>query len=532
MKVIKAAGQQAAPTTQTIQAAPQHSMAGQTINVPGSINQPGQYNNQPFTDAMAAVKVSLRGARFFEASATPALHFCPYTINSDNALISQLQDVTNGGLCVDENALRGIAGKIINVSDTTQGEIGIAGGWSSRRCSVFLDFEVQSGDMIFREILTGYTDSNLIVDGIGSGKIAGDVRIYVNGIIRVGQRRIADHQGQRTVMNVSSNMQVLRPITVNNGQSIVTTERTQRSTDMVTGWQSVIAGLDENAVDPRNDLNSPSNNELGVGASRMGTNVASNFLSNVLQSFSTAHAKQQYDDFRNDDRMMLGSVASQLREDSLVGATMFKLLKNRTSYAATQSFSWAELLTSMTAVNEQGILSKVIAHVPDYANVQTWNAYGHEAKIARELTHVIPAICTQFMASAFTFSLTNFGTGKPTILPSNYQCMFDDMNSNQFASALVNTIVTHVAPEIMTAERCLTYEVKVTYVVGGMMDIRIKLDGSLQETPFLLPCYCDHLNSPAHALDQKQVNQNGVSLGKVVSETFSGHAPEQAVTFV
>jgi hypothetical protein len=487
--------------------------------------------NNVFGDVPESITRNLRAARFIEVPGTNPLHYRPISVNNAPGVLADLQNVTRGGLQIDEASLREIASDIVSPSRQSQGTIGIFGGWDERRCSVFLDFEIISGAMSYREILTCYTDTAQI----SHAGVAGDIRIFPNSVIRVAESRRRTPHGPVVQMRAEQNVQVLNPIAVQlNGQAQLTeSNRTMRVSDLLTGYQNIVAGVPEDAYDDRNLASRDTVSGVGVAASRMTNGISSNFLSSAMTSYSQATANND-NGLSTNDRYVLGTAASHARETELTGCQIFSMLKERTSYSMTGFFTWQELLGAVNASDPNGLQVHMLPPTAPLSmanDMQTWGDYSDETMIAHKLTHAIPAICTQTLTSVFQFRATMDPINGHVVLPQNYQAVLDGLNEAAFSQSLISALQNAILPEIFPATKVGTYVIDVNYVVGGDMIIHVELDGSGITVPYSLPCYCDSLASSVMALDQRTVLNNGQKLGEVVTGNFTAVDPSAATRY-
>lgn len=470
-----------------------------------------QYNNS-FELQPPSVNITLIGAHMVEVPASNPLHYRPLSVNASSDLITELQNVTEGGIQIDEQAIRQVARQIISPSQQSQGQIAIAEGWSVNRCSVFLMFQIETPGKIYREVVSGYTDTNAIGH---NNSVAPDIRIFVNSVIRVHEQTRRGPHGAATHMAAVANAQVLRPIVVANNNQYIEGETALRPTDLLTGWaNSLDSKLD---VDTRSMLGNDANGNMGLASNRS-NGISSNFLAKTLTSYSQACSGED-NNMANNDRWVVGKAASYAREQSLLGSQIFSLLKNRTSYASAGFFTWGELMGAVPVAPNCLRTVPLPPNVSIGINSQAWGSVSQEEQIAVRMTHAIPAICGHNMAGTFSFNATNM-TGPHVVTPTGFTGIFENQSELHFAQAIVRSLQMAILPELFDG-MVDYYVIDCSYVNGGFMTMNISINGG-DNNPFEMPNYCDALNSLTIATNQAVADNNGHKLGEIISRTFTG----------
>lgn len=468
------------------------------------------YENQ-FDHAAPQTEIACVGAYFVEVPSGQPLHYRPLSIDSGNGLITDLQNATEGGLHIDQAALRSIAREIVTPSVQSKGSILIQNGWDTNRCSVYLMFRVTTPRSIYHEVLTGYTDNNNITEGY----VAPDIRIFINSVIRVSEQQRRTNQGAVTTMVAQENAQVLRPIVIDNAGQQSQGSIGLRPTDVLTGWANNFGRVD---VDVRSSIAGNVDGEVGI-ASRRSNGISSHYLSKALTSFSLANNGEN-DSMANNDRWIAGKSATEAREKSLTASHLFSLLKNRTSLAEAGCFTMSQLQGAMpfapgciqTRLIPRGAMRIGV-------NTQTWGDYSEETQIGVKLANAVPAISGHNMISNFKFKATNI-TGAHVVLPQNIQMLFPGASEQAFTHQLMLAMQHSILPEIFDGV-CSYYDIECEYAVGGVMMISISVNGQ-PHVPYEMPNYCDALAASTIATEQREVDNNGHHLGELLSRTFTG----------
>ncbi|UKZ10913.1 hypothetical protein CZP2022_190 [Vibrio phage C-ZP2022] len=479
------------------------------------------YEHSVIAQVNQGVTVNLIGAMFFEVPASQPLHYRPMNIHLSQAGINALQNVTEGGAIINEATLREIANDIIRPSDTSRGEIGIQGGWGTSRCSVFLNFEIKSGEMTYYEVLTGYTATPEIG---ANNTVANHLLIIPNSLLRVGQQSSHGSMGQRLTMSTRQNQHVLTPIQVMTQTGQVSGANSQRPTDLLVGLQNQVVGTSRDGYDPRQALNKPT----GVASDRVVNSSSAKTLNRILTSWSQA-AQQSEKSLQHNDRYMIGLAATNARENDFSSSQLFTLLGARTQFGQSGAFTWQELCGAVAGVNWQAVRTQpLMAGMPNAANMASWGGFGEEVKIGNRLTQAVPSIVTQVLGAEFSFTATkDIINNTHAVLPEIFRPMFEVQSDAHYMHAAVQAMANTILPEIIPPT-VGQYQLKCHFVIGGDMFMEISLDGK-PPVPLIMPCYCDSLSSMNIATSKEEVDANGQKIGEIIRNTFVGAAsPAQA----
>lgn len=459
------------------------------------------------------VEINLVGAMFFEVPQTQPLHYRPIGVHVSPQGLHALQNVTEGGSVLDESAIRDVARQLIAPSDTSRGIIGIQGGWSTSRCSVFLNFEIKSANMVINEVLSGYTTT----PSITATSIDPQILIIPNSVVRINTTRTHSAHGARAAFNVSQNAHVLTPIGIQTHTGVVNGEHSLRPADALTGWGNTVAQLNPNGYDPRCALNQAN----GVAADRVVNGLPSKYLSKTLNAWATAQQSSEKQLMSNDG-FVIGMAASSAREQDFKASQLFNLIENRTSFAQAGAFTWAEICGAVNQVNPEGIRAVPLqAGAPSQASMQNWGANSQAVKVGHALTQAVPSIVSQGLGVQFNFKAYRDPIQGHVLIPSHFQAMFpEQQNDVAFMHSITNAIKNVVLPEVIGPE-IGSYVIDCQYTVGGDMFMSISVNGEPEE-PLIMPCYCDSLSSMAIVGSREEVNQAGAAIGQLIENTFVG----------
>ncbi|CAH0448043.1 hypothetical protein SM033_00219 [Vibrio phage vB_VpaM_sm033] len=459
------------------------------------------------------VEIRLVGAMFFEVPQTQPVHYRPIGVHVTPQGLHALQTVTEGGSVLNEAALRDVARQLISPSDTSRGIIGIQGGWNSSRCSVFLNFEIKSANMVINEVLSAYTTTPAIT----ATSIDPSIVIIPNSVVRIGQSYSHGAHGNRASFNVSQNSHVLTPISIQTHTGTVNGEHSLRPADALTGWGNVVSNLNPNGYDPRCALNQAN----GVAADRIVNAMPSKYLSKTLNAWATAQQSSEKQLMSNDS-FVIGTAASSAREQDFKASQLFNLIENRTSFSQSGAFTWAEICGAVLEVNAQGVRTAPLQPgAPSAANMQNWGANSEAVKVGHALTQAVPSVVSQGLGVQYNFKAYRDPIQGHVLVPAHFQAMFpEQQNDVAFMNSIGAAIQNVVLPEVITPE-IGEYVIDCQYTVGGDMYMNISINGQPAE-PLIMPCYCDSLSSMAIVGSREEVNQAGVAIGQLIENTFVG----------
>lgn len=482
------------------------------------------YNN-PITEgiqASSSISVDVVKAFFIAVPAEHPMHYRPMVMTFDDNSFREMRDITANGLTLDHAALRHVSRNIISQSRQSQGVIGIDNGWGTQRFAFYILFRVTTPARISDEILTGYTDELGMseLNGPSSRVWNPNMTLSVNSHMRVHSQETYGTHGSQLVYSGRDVNQVLRPTYIQlNNQQVNMTESSiaMRPVDALTRLQVERMGNPNDILDTRGRLQA-GDGSYGISSSRK-NELSSQYLSKILQSYSNAYRQS---DGMGGEVMTTGTAASYAREISLDSSVLFRHLGQYSSYAHAGYLTFGEMVRMFPYFENQiqVVMPARGSVVDNTIDTQGWGAPDAVTNVAYALSHTVPAILSDTLAVAASFTVHNQGFGgQPDIVVENLQPMFDSVADERIYPAFCEAILNDLIPELFPNNE-EDYRIQMTCSLFGSSSISVSLNGSVM-TPFTAPNYADGLTSSSIGANEAQLVDTALKTGGMLDAVFS-----------
>ena len=431
----------------------------------------------------------------------------------DMDVVDDFLEITNDGRDINHVNLAGLSGRIIRPSALPQSEIDIDGGFNERRMVFMIALEHRSYQSRHPKvtILSGYTDR---VDVTLSGKVAYDLRMYVNSVTQVntlGQPRPTDishvisansynafdMQGHRQDRYGEKSLKLLRPM------------------DVIRNMEHQ-HGDSYNNIDTANVIMSSRNH-----SSRRMNGLSSRYLSSIVKSVITSDTTDIFDTGLNQSRYALARSSSSIKEGNLIQDPVTRELKEISTFLSDGYVTWDDLNRIVPHLDDD----TQIMFMKNNPNMLSREARGHDTErwdggsqttvAATIISQSLGAILSSCLLTYIELEFSNETVdGNPMVRISNLASFGDFLDPETQAQHLEFIIVNELIP-ILTFDGEYDISVKIEFDIQLDAFISISWDGE-DWVDFTTPNFCDGLLSPVISTNDNALSDISRHTGALV----------------
>lgn len=470
--------------------------------------------------------------------------------NSVNA-VNVLGNLLNEQGTLPEAKLRQLGSQIVTCSTEHEGLVAIPNGWSGQRLRFLLIFEVRSRSLRYYEILTGYTDYDSPTIGLGAndGGVDPQMRLFFNNVIRMKPVSVPDNFGaMKEQLTLMSTHQVMttRDGTANFDLSGLNRPVPKEMITPTTLFQrmemnSGILGVGHGGL---LDSRSRVGNGGGITMASRANTLGSNFFANTFKGAQNAITALNID-ANGSQQMNRRGIYNAAGNNTLASETtvlddkVLARIRENSDYSTRGSVSWERFSaifpeSSMTCeVIRQGEVQESYQYNQADAfnlgdagagNAESWES-AHLATVkAQQLLTSIPALMTDCILSAVTFSATNMVTGfalDPFEMRMSFASSYlgDGVNLNPLVDLFINEFRTRIHP-VLSENNHLHYLFTMHCNALGEMRMTIKYDGLPHTYNYSAGAYADHLYTPMMSGDSSRLNLLATDFDGLLTDVF------------
>jgi hypothetical protein len=438
----------------------------------------------------------------------------PYRSVMDGSVIrtlgSILEQTPNGQLTSD--SFSNVAGSVMAPSSEPAGNINIVNGWDTKRIRFLLQVEfIGAKSGVETHYILGYTDFS----GVSlQGKFAPDMVFYINSIVQTRKTMVHSPQGMREVEFVVDSSQVL----AENAWSGIWNQNqkySMRPQDIVTGMAvSHLASPYSHMEGEYEDvtiLDASSMLRPEAMKSRRGNNLASHYVSSMVNNYSIAAQNNSFGDpdSTNNTIETLNRTRSTLAEMSAGLDPFLHMLSGITNKVAGNSFTFGQLTQfdpNVDYVAEHIVISSAQQGALHHAGQTAyWNGSDLSTQAATVLSQSVPAIMTDLLISKVVFNSTNNTIGGRPFTQIIHGVGFSTMDMTKHWVAFANRFEREVMSSV-TNNFATSYSVQMTVDLLGETVIKIAIANN-PIIDFVVPSFCDNLLTPI-ITQQKEIPRN------------------------
>lgn len=456
----------------------------------------------------------------------------PMTTKIGMDAVSRVTEATQDFTNINPKGLRDIAGDIIAPATEAVGNVGISGGWGTRRFRFIMTVSENNQfnhlNNITR-IIYGYTnEGNLDPSGIDP-----EQRFYFNSETIVANTIGRTPNGQVIVPRVQASHQIINGFSTGESNPVygpnANTIYTIRPEDVYTSIQNenVIARLNQGIEWNNNgghysNIDGPvhirdSRNQLGVGGemklARRSEHSSAIYLSEVLRGYKEGITE-------SDDPTSTNSVAgvaqSAIGNDSVVTNNFLMLLREKCGFNQKGYVTFRELCsvfpdlqsrTHCTSSMSPSMPQRIMVGagsgnrrgngLSDVSDSNHWHGATAETIAATMLGQIVPSIMASTMFETISFTAFNGLGGRNDfvvqLIPEAIRMVVDGLNAHEYGNIFISQLKDQVlVPVSFSNQRTFTMTVSCDLVGETIVDI--SFDGNPSER-FVAPSFADSLTT-------------------------------------
>lgn len=435
----------------------------------------------------------------------------PYTTNLTGDEVNELVEVTLNGASITNEALSGVASKIMRPSTESRGVVPITHGWGERRLRFLIEATEDLGHgHVNRLIISGFTEHYGFAPQ--SQSLDPEMRLFFNNVIHIRSNLENTPTGriQRDAVAEASQIISLLPEEqsishngwANQGYGPAPLYYMSRPEDVAVSLMSEaiaddhVIGL-ETVMSPR------------PKKSRRSNTHAPSFLSRTLNALKTAAITSENDFEGSGLDYQYSKARSSLKDPRITLDGFMEHLIAATDYSHTGSVRWADFVrvfpeAAMDHVTKVYLKGNVHQATPmdggvmapfERGSTEHWNGNSMETIAATILSNAVPAVMMELMFTKLTFVATNNTlNGMPAIEIRDAASFTRGLNMEQYLYALEQRLINEVIMDI-TRNNSISFHLMMRVDVIGDTAISISI-GSGPVIDYSVPTFCDSLISP------------------------------------
>lgn len=470
--------------------------------------------------------------------------------NSINA-VNLLGNLIHEQGTLPEAKLKQLGSQIVTCSVNHEGVVAIPNGWDAQRLRFLLIFEVRSRSLRYYEILTGYTDFDEPTISLTGqeGGVNPQMRLFFNNVIRMKPVSVPDNfGGVREQLTLMSTHQVMttrdgdpsfdltgfsRPVP----KELITPTTLFQRMELNSG---IMGGANGGIMDSRSRVG----NGGGITMANRGNTLGSNFFANTFKGAQNAITALNIDAHGSNqlNRKAVYNAASNntlASETTVLDDKVLAKIRENSDYASRGSITWErfsaifpESSTTCEVIRAKDV-QESYTHDSSQAfnlgdaqanNSESWES-AHIATVkAQQLLTSIPALMTDCLLSAVTFSATNMTTGF-ALDPFDFRMSFaasylgDNVNINPLIDLFKNEFRTRIH-SVISENNELHYLFTMHCNALGEFRMTIKYDGLPHTFNYNTGAYCDHLYTPVLSSDAGKLNLLATDFDGILTDVF------------
>lgn len=530
------------------------SFAGVTGNK--SLHMDGSLQTNDITNVLLGDdKISVVKGVFMRAPKVRGAVSRPHTLdtsssNSINA-VNLLGNLLHDQGTLPEAKLRQLGSQIVTCAVDHEGTVAIPNGWDTQRLRFLLIFEVRARSLRYYEILTGYTDFDTPTIGLNGqeGGVAPEMRLFFNNVIRMKPVTHVDNFGvsreQLTLMsthqvmttrdgNVSFDLSGMdRPVP----KELITPTTLFQRMEFNSG---IIGGGHGGILDSRSRVG----NQGGITMANRGNTLGANFFANTLKGAQNAITSLNID-ANGSNQMNRRAVYNTASNHTLASETtvledkVLARIRENSDYAARGSITWERFSMIFPEASQTCQVLRMAEAQESYTynqadafnlgeaqsnNSESWES-AHIATVkAQQLLTSIPALMTDCLLSAVTFSATNMTTGfalDPFDMRMSFASSYlgDNVNINPLVDLFISDFRTRIHP-VISENNEMHYLFTMHCNALGEMRMTIKYDGLPHTYNYNAGAYCDHLFTPVLSSNAGRLNLLAQDFDGLLTDVF------------
>jgi hypothetical protein len=453
----------------------------------------------------------------------------PFQVHVNESVIENLARATRGGANLGVSAVQSLAGEIVKPSAMTEGAVGIANGWNSRRFRGML--RVREEHPIYKGTTTQriffvYTDQC----DASMNYLDPNMRIYFNSETVITEAMKHTPMGMQKHAQIVSSNQIVTPLDMNagaNGYYSTAASHLVRPEDVFSIGQTLqtVNRLQQSGAFP-GTVNRAYDYRTMVGEcgayqySHRQDTSPTRYVSNSLNAFQhsvkeAAMAAEGFDDTASNMELLLGEAQAHVQNDDIHKNTFLAILKERCGYMERGFITLSDLNREFPDTLRYGEVTKYsmdngqsIRKV-NYAEQSCHFKGADPTSIAASmLAQTIPSIMMDNYLRLVTIAVTNGnmpGTYAFQISGEGTKLVMEGIDARPYLLEFERRLGTDCL-NALTHNNGIPFQISLTSDLAGDSVIDISLGGEAP-TRFVAPTFSDGLFSPVITRDGAKANK-------------------------
>jgi hypothetical protein len=444
-------------------------------------------------------------------------YYRPYESYLDKQGLDSIKEATEEGTMVSSARLSKVASDIIFPSSTPQAKIQLPNGIKEGRYAFILVIEATFEHWVEKEIIRGFTDY-LGVDN--NNNIDPQMRFFINNIATIKEVRTPNNYS----MYPNAGYQVSKPSLDSNVLAIIpeyTDAISLRPEDAVMWKQSQLMRMhSDNVNDSRSRLTSPL-----AKLSDRGNCIPSIYLNSIINGYRKGFsAISDLDNNRFDDEY---DPSTDMYDNALIHISSGLINKSylhnslpKNNMRPSHEFTFDDLnrtwprpkgFFKITKPSPKNQLFSPLLHT------EHWDGATTETSVAFSLTHILPAIMSDFLLVGLCLEINNIGISRrPEICIGNYTEIVKGYNNISRLMDLQSRIELDVVHGLLL-KKAVIFDINMVVNLTANSSFEISLNGGVK-IPYNAPMFCDSYFSPLIGLNYNAVANISDNVEFIASE--------------
>lgn len=449
-----------------------------------------------------------------------------YTTYLDGVGLQQVQQATNYGQSISAEALAGVSGSVLQLSQAGH-SVDMVNGWGTNRFRFLMAVEqntIQGGRFI--QYLQGYTDHLGVSHG---GALDQRMRFFINSVTQT--RTVAHHtpMGTKYVPTAHAADHILTRPKMGygmNGLGVSNSSHLMRPMDALNTIS--LRQIDNHFADHAHEFIDGRTSFVGdsVHKSRRKNGNTPEYLSRVMNAYRNAHDPE---DVFSDEATRMTKAAGTVQENTVAGDPFLGLLMRETEFREGQSISLGEL-TALCPELPHVMQVVPLRQAPTFsqsmgASAEYWTSSDATAQIAARLSNAVPAIMLDLMLTRLGFVVHNRTLDNQPDFKFMVMNSFggEDLDLTPYAMRFQHRFLTECFMDI-TEQGRLDVALEIMIDVLGDSVIRVShLGGPM--TDYVTPTFTDALLAPVWADSNRQLHSLALDIDMICSHLDTAATP-------
>lgn len=453
-------------------------------------------------------------AWFIETGTSPDMVSRNFTTHITPAAVHQFNERTQGGACITEDNLAGVAGTIIQPDANFERQVAIANGWANTRYRFLLRVANPDNPNGAVYYYSGYTDTPQW--SIASHDFAPDMRMYFNNVIQVNIAMRPTPTGPVPFVSVHECSHMIHPATLgamspaefnttfnpSQGFGIQNQPSTLRPSDLMTaissGEKNQLAGMS-------NDLFLDMRTGVDLCKSQRRNALPSFYLHRTTDAFMYGASKAS-DQSNTSQADIYDFAAGYASERSPFSDRFFSLLAMDYGYHQNGFITWQDFnrshpetqMDGVTYVFTRGEAQKQDVYISNRGDFDSMvGDQRPQTLLITQIMQSIPGVLLESLISFVRIHVTNMTTDGSVMVSLVNPMSFADLPEGYLITQIpfIEQRLKHIIFNDIAFSNYVPFDLTLTVDIFGESFALLGYNGNPQ-IPYSIPTYCDSMLSP------------------------------------